>query len=174
MERESNNPHYSFLFYSPSTTNSSSSSPSAEHLYYRWKVFSLSQHDSADHWRTTPFQIQALGAFFVPPDPVQERAKEKELARREDEMRRRAEGEAHVEAQTREEERGFKTNKQILSEHESSILMELLRGVTTQRSSVRECMAFCLDHSEQSKEVVEIIAESLTLNETPIQKKLAR
>lgn len=41
---------------------------SLEHLYYRWKLYSLAQGDSSKQWRTRPFQMLAGGPFIVPPD----------------------------------------------------------------------------------------------------------
>lgn len=41
---------------------------SLEHLYYRWKVYSLAQGDTTKQWRTRPFQMLAGGPFILPPD----------------------------------------------------------------------------------------------------------
>jgi U2-associated protein SR140 len=39
----------------------------AEHVFYRWRLHSLSQGDSLTKWRTTPFQFITGGAFWYPP-----------------------------------------------------------------------------------------------------------
>lgn len=51
---------------------------------------------------------------------------------------------------------------------------DLLRDLTTDRQKIKMVMGFALDHAEESRDVVEIISESLTITETPINKKLAR
>ena len=56
--RERENPHFAFLR-RPYTT--------AEHLYYRWRLYSLSQGDTLAHWRTRPFQLFLGGAVWLPP-----------------------------------------------------------------------------------------------------------
>lgn len=44
-----------------------SSGASDTHKYYRWRVYSLSQGDSLQKWRTAPFQMVEGGPFWVPP-----------------------------------------------------------------------------------------------------------
>lgn len=57
MSRESSNLRYSFLF--------DSSTP--EHMYYRWRTYSLAQGDSLHTWRHVPFQMMVGGPFWIPP-----------------------------------------------------------------------------------------------------------
>ncbi len=49
-----------------------------------------------------------------------------------------------------------------------------LRKITTDRESVKRAMAFALDHADEAAEVVEVVADSLSILETPIPKKIAR
>ena len=51
---------------------------------------------------------------------------------------------------------------------------ELLRDINTNRMRVMFAMGFALDHAEQSKDVVELLSNSLIPPETPIPKKIAR
>ncbi|KAF8987800.1 U2 snRNP-associated SURP domain-containing protein [Haplosporangium bisporale] len=57
IAKEAHNPSFSFLtdFKSP------------EHIYYRWKLFSLSQGDTTTRWRTEPFKMVDGGPVWVPP-----------------------------------------------------------------------------------------------------------
>ena len=48
----------------------------------------------------------------------------------------------------------------------------MLRGLTLERSKIADAMVFCLDHAESAEEIVECVAESLSILETPIQKKV--
>jgi len=59
MERESQSrdPRFAFLFMIQSP----------EHMYYRWKTYSLSQKDTMEKWRTVPFQMITGGPFWIPP-----------------------------------------------------------------------------------------------------------
>lgn len=38
-----------------------------EHLYYRWRLWSLCNGDSLDRWRTQPFVMVQHGCRIVPP-----------------------------------------------------------------------------------------------------------
>lgn len=61
-----------------------------------------------------------------------------------------------------------------LTEIERVSFMNILRQLNRKRHTIREAMAFCLDNSYKCTEVVEIISESLTINHTHVEKKLAR
>lgn len=39
-----------------------------EHIYYRWKLYSLLQGDSKYQWRSEPFQMFAEGPWWIPPE----------------------------------------------------------------------------------------------------------
>jgi len=85
IERESNNPNFSFLMPPPhditglhTRSISSPASPSSiqkpnqvtinERIFYRWRVFAFSQRDGFNSWRTDPFvMIQPHGRFWIPP-----------------------------------------------------------------------------------------------------------
>ena len=57
MIREAGNAEFHFMF----------QTFSQDHLYYRWKTYSLSQGDDIKQWRETPFQMMNGGAFWIPP-----------------------------------------------------------------------------------------------------------
>lgn len=59
-----------------------------------------------------------------------------------------------------------------LSEDKREEFEEILRNLTTDRKSICEAMAFCLDNAEYSAEIVFIIAESLSNAESSIPKKV--
>lgn len=58
MEREENNPKFKFLF----------DSTSPEHIYYRWKLYSLLQGDTKLRWMDEPFQMFEGGPWWIPPE----------------------------------------------------------------------------------------------------------
>jgi hypothetical protein len=51
------NPRFAFLF----DVNKD------EHLYYRWKTYSLANGDTQGTWRVSPFQMMISGPFWIPP-----------------------------------------------------------------------------------------------------------
>jgi hypothetical protein len=59
-----------------------------------------------------------------------------------------------------------------LSDLQRDKFEDLLRGLTAERGAVRDAMVFALDHADCAAEVVDILAEALTLDETPIPTKV--
>ena len=51
-------------------------------------------------------------------------------------------------------------------------LEDMLRELTPERPKIGEAMVWCMDHAESAEEVVECIAESLSILQTPIPKKV--
>jgi U2-associated protein SR140 len=59
MNRELTNPQFRFLF----------ENQSPEHVYYRWRMFSLLQGDNKDQWSTKEFRMFKGGSLWRPPVP---------------------------------------------------------------------------------------------------------
>lgn len=57
MNKELNNPAFRFLF----------ENQSPEHVYYRWRLFSILQGDNKDSWRPEPFKMFKGGSYWQPP-----------------------------------------------------------------------------------------------------------
>lgn len=51
-------------------------------------------------------------------------------------------------------------------------LEDVLRELTPERLKIAEAMVWCLDHAEAAEEIVECIAESLSILQTPLPKKV--
>ena len=49
----------------------------------------------------------------------------------------------------------------------------MLRDLTPERMKVGDAMIWCMDHAESAQEIVECIAESLSILQTPIPKKVS-
>ena len=47
-----------------------------------------------------------------------------------------------------------------------------MRNLTPERINIGDAMVWCLDHADNSEEVVECIMESLSILQTPIPKKV--
>ena len=57
MNRELANPQFKFLF----------ENQSPEHLYYRWRLYSMLQGETKDKWSMEPFQMFKNGSMWKPP-----------------------------------------------------------------------------------------------------------
>ncbi|KAL7849327.1 hypothetical protein SRHO_G00209500 [Serrasalmus rhombeus] len=149
MNREINNPLYRFLF----------ENQSPAHVYYRWKLYSILQGDSPTKWKTDDFRLFKNGSYWRPPplNPYLHGTPEDEEGDDDDDD---------------DEEESSK--KGSLKDEERDKLEEVLRGLTPRRSDVAEAMLFCLTHADAAEEIVECIAESLSILKTPLPKKIAR
>jgi hypothetical protein len=59
---------------------------------------------------------------------------------------------------------------QFLSKREK--LEEMLRNLTSDRKSIGEAMIFCIQNADKAEEIVECLVESLSITETPLNKKV--
>lgn len=67
-----------------------------------------------------------------------------------------------------------KEARRPLSDRSRDYLENALREITSSKTSIGEAMVWCLEHAESAEEIVDCIAESLSLLETPIPKKVCR
>eukprot|EP00891_Asterochloris_glomerata_P009463 jgi/Astpho2/9463/Aster-x1581 len=143
MTREHANAEFAFLF----------NLTSPEHIYYRWRLFSLAQEDSMRSWKVEPFQLVEGAARWIPPP-----------------MTMNAGGPQQTAAQ-----RGGELLKdKPLPETQQDRFEDLLRALTLERADICDAMVFALDNSDSAYEVVEILTDALTLSETPVPTKVAR
>ncbi|XP_014235371.1 U2 snRNP-associated SURP motif-containing protein [Trichogramma pretiosum] len=144
MNREINNPMFRFLF----------ENHSPAHTYYRWKMFSILQGETPKEWRTEDFRMFKGGSIWRPPP-----------------MNPWTQGmpEDLVEPDEKPESR-----RGTLSNSQRERLEDLLRTITPERIKVAEAMVFCIEHAEAAEEICDCIAESLSILQTPVNKKIAR
>uniref|UniRef100_A0A671PES1 U2 snRNP-associated SURP motif-containing protein n=1 Tax=Sinocyclocheilus anshuiensis TaxID=1608454 RepID=A0A671PES1_9TELE len=147
MNREINNPLYRFLF----------ENQGPAHVYYRWKLYTILQGESPTKWKTEDFRIFKNGSIWRPPplNPY---------------LHGTPEDEEHDDDE--EDEEGSK--KGSLKDEYRDKLEELLRGLTPRKSDIAGAMFFCLARADAAEEIVECIAESLSILKTPLPKKIAR
>ncbi|TMS13859.1 U2 snRNP-associated SURP motif-containing protein [Larimichthys crocea] len=145
MNREKNNPDYRFLF----------DNKSQDHVYYRWKLFSILQGESPTEWRTTDFRMFRGGSIWRPPilNSYSQRGED------------RAEEDAPPEEEVKK--------GQLRAEHRQR-LQTLLKELTPSRDHVAKAMLFCLERADAAEEVVGHVTDSFSLLQTPLQKKVAR
>ncbi|XP_047316672.1 protein RRC1-like [Impatiens glandulifera] len=149
MERGRGNSLFSFLF----------ELGSKEHTYYVWRLYSFAQGDTLQRWRTEPFiMITGSGRWMPPPIPT---AKTPELEKEA--------GTTYAAGRSRRVEQ-----ERTLTDAQRDEFEDMLRALTLERSQIKDAMGFSLDNADAAGEVVEVLAESLTLKETPIPTKVAR
>ncbi|XP_051193658.1 protein RRC1 isoform X1 [Lolium perenne] len=147
MERGRGNSLFSFLF----------DLKSKEHTYYVWRLYSFAQGDTLQRWRTEPFIMITGSGRWVPPALPSSRSPE-----REKESTFAAGRSRRVEVE------------RTLTDSQRDEFEDMLRALTLERSQIKEAMGFALDNADAAGEIVEVLAESLTLKETSIPTKVAR
>ncbi|KAI1903610.1 hypothetical protein AGOR_G00028980 [Albula goreensis] len=147
MSKEKNNPDFRFLF----------DNKSQEHVYYRWKLYSILQGEPPNEWRTADFRMFRGGSLWRPPL-----------------LKPYLHGDEDVgeDPSSPSQEEELKKG-QLKAEHRDN-LENILRALTPRREEIGDAMVFCLERAEAAEEVVGCIAESLSLLQTPLQKKIAR
>ncbi|XP_056140489.1 U2 snRNP-associated SURP motif-containing protein [Lampris incognitus] len=149
MSKEKNNPDFRFLF----------ENKSQDHVYYRWKLYSILQGESPTEWRTSDFRMFRGGSIWRPPILNPYLQKEGKGA------------EEDVAAASQEDE---EVKKGQLKAECRQRLETLLRELTPRREDIADAMLFCLGRAEAAEEVVGHVTESFSLLQTPLQKKIAR
>ncbi|CAD6222317.1 GSCOCG00000910001-RA-CDS [Cotesia congregata] len=110
--------------------------------------------DGQKEWRTDDFRMFKGGSVWRPPP-----------------MNPWTQGmpEELVEIEERQEpKRGSLSNSQ------RDRLEDLLRNISPERLKVAEVMVFCIEHAEAAEEICDCIYESLSILQTPANKKIAR
>ncbi|XP_042354812.1 U2 snRNP-associated SURP motif-containing protein [Plectropomus leopardus] len=147
MNKEKNNPDYRFLF----------DNKSQDHVYYRWKLFTILQGQSPTEWRTADFRMFRGGSMWRPPvlnnysQRGEDKVEEEEDVSPEEEVKK----------------------GQLRAEHRQR-LETLLKELTPSREDIANAMLFCLERADAAEEVVGHITESFSLLQTSLQKKIAR
>lgn len=152
MNREINNPNFRFLF----------ENQSPAHVYYRWKLFSILQGDTPSKWRTDEFRMFKSGSLWRPPSlhpysQMSEQAAEKKIEEKE-----------------KKEQLPKEPRKGQLSNSQRDRLEDMLRALSGERQKIADAMIFCLEHAEAAEEIVDCLSESLSILQTPLNKKIAR
>ncbi|KAI7898394.1 uncharacterized protein BX663DRAFT_525141 [Cokeromyces recurvatus] len=148
IDREIGNPTFKFLF----------DNTSPEHIYYRWKLYSLSQGDTKSRWLDEPFQMFEGGPWWIPPElPLFDEDGEDPMFDTDDELAEQDSIAKGTLGQIAKQRLGF-----------------ILREVTFQRGTIARAMAFAIDHADAATEIVDLICKSILLPDSPLSTKLAR
>lgn len=198
IERESNNPLFSFLHSNHGHAHEhehslDDSKNMNERIFYRWRVYAFTQGDGVDSWRTDPFiMIQPNGRFWIPPKLDTEKAlrekMEKEL--KEDNIRIQQERRRKVSNKKKD----FATGRRQLES--STPFTKTDKGITTQlhledleywnhmienklcisRDAICEVMAFCFDKSAAAQHISQLLKDLLmdSRKGVSVETKIAR
>jgi U2-associated protein SR140 len=131
MARENNNKDFQFLF----------DKKSSDHLYYRWRVWSLCNGDTLSSWRVDPFLMFVDNSLWIPPA--------RSLV---ENLRSKTNNSTGFK---------FEHGQKPLSEYSRNHLMDLLKNLSSERRSISDAMVFVIDNSESCAEVTEMILENL-------------
>lgn len=144
MAKESPNGLFAFLFerFSP------------EHIYYRWRVYSLIQGDSLDKWEIKPFKIFKFGLTYNPPSNFNH-----------DKTLKTSSSVSHS--------RINQSGRCPLSAEKREKLESLLKTSTSSRSDICNAMVYIINHSESAYEITDILVSHI-LESSDINAKIIR
>ncbi|KAI8093106.1 U2-associated SR140 protein [Halteromyces radiatus] len=153
MEKEASNPQFVFLF----------DSTHPDHIYYRWRLYSILQGDTMSNWRTDPFQMFDDGEWWIPPDvpdvPFDENETTEQYLDTDDEANERTQQRLPKGQLGKIGRRRYET---------------MLRQVTYQRGTIAKPMAFAIEHADAYEDIVEITFKSIIGPNATITSKIAR
>eukprot|EP00096_Caligus_rogercresseyi_P001021 TRINITY_DN1160_c0_g2_i2.p1 TRINITY_DN1160_c0_g2~~TRINITY_DN1160_c0_g2_i2.p1 ORF type:complete len:614 (+),score=187.37 TRINITY_DN1160_c0_g2_i2:180-2021(+) len=164
MNREMNNPNFRFLF----------ENQSPEHIYYRWRLYSILQGDSKEKWSSNEFRMFKGGSLWVPPPLNLFAAGVPEELLDEDVLLGSEASEGKANRASDDEEELARNNRRGLSDSQRDRFEEMLRNLVPDRNPVAESMVWCMEHADAGEEIVDVITESLSIQETPLGRKIAR
>ncbi|KAI0236290.1 hypothetical protein L0F63_003734 [Massospora cicadina] len=156
MQREARNEKFQFLF----------DFDTPEHVYYRWKLYSLLQGDTVDVWRTEPFRMFDDGPFFIPPamaTPNQDS--------NQDPSGKRACSIPYPSA-PQDTEHGA-AHKGKLSAKQRKAFQAILEELTVDRKSVGFAMVAALERVGESEDIADLIQEHICKEGLPPMSALA-
>ena len=167
MNREMNNRNFQFLF----------ENKSPEHIYYRWRLYSMLQGDNKDDWNTEPFRMFKGGSLWIPPtkniytagmpEHVFEASLNEDTSAETLGKKPKSDKPKKVSEEPKKKNNG-------LSDSQRDRFEDMLRNLLPDRNPVAETMVWCIEHAEAGEEIVDCIAESLSILQTPLTKKIAR
>ncbi|KAK9879620.1 hypothetical protein WA026_006683 [Henosepilachna vigintioctopunctata] len=126
---------------------------SSLHVYYRWKLYSVLHGDGQKLWSLKPFRMVKNGPIWIPPVPIDYTAGMPD----------------HLISYDKE---NVKSN--LLSNAQSSRLIDLIKNLNLSRAKILTAMSFCLNHSAAIRDSLSIIIDSLKNESTKPQSKIAR
>ncbi|KAJ2553980.1 hypothetical protein EV175_002743 [Coemansia sp. RSA 1933] len=143
-----------------------------EHVYYRWRMYSLLNGDTKRKWRDQMFFMYDKGPVWVPPAGIGNSGAASEMAW-DYEDADTASSEAEEEAErSRGDLRRDTLGKRARDRLERRV--RRVQGAAVQRGVIAEAMTFAIDHAYAASDVVEIVCQSLVDPKTAPSNQLAK
>eukprot|EP00551_Chaetoceros_affinis_P006872 CAMPEP_0203680576 /NCGR_PEP_ID=MMETSP0090-20130426/39768_1 /ASSEMBLY_ACC=CAM_ASM_001088 /TAXON_ID=426623 /ORGANISM="Chaetoceros affinis, Strain CCMP159" /LENGTH=566 /DNA_ID=CAMNT_0050548703 /DNA_START=281 /DNA_END=1978 /DNA_ORIENTATION=+ len=193
LERESNNPLFSFLHTDSGNGHGhghgSKHSNASERIFYRWRVYAFTQGDGFDSWREDPFiMIQPNGRFWIPPAIDTEKAlREKmQIELKEDQIRIQQERRRKVAGKKKDLRTGRQLEITKITKTDDIVRLDvedleywnqmIQEKLCASRDSICEAMAFCFDKSAAAQHISEMLKDVLMDNRrgVSVETKIAR
>lgn len=144
-----------------------------ERIFYRWRVFSFTQGDGINSWRTEPFvMVLPNGRFWIPPPLDAKAALLEEMKREEQEIMIRSQVETRRKMSI---QKGFMTGRQLERTRHGALvgaaklnndeLKEwediLMNRLCSSRESICEAMAFSIEKSGAALHISDLLKKAL-------------
>jgi len=162
LETEKSNPAFRFLF----------NTSSAEHTYFKWRLESFRRGDTLLHWNTGPMQIRTPdGPFYIPPPPPSQNSAVIDASTASFPTEpASSSSKFHV---NQVPQHIAKEGEPLMSKDRDFLNQTLLPTISASRESICIAMKWCIEHDANAPEVVHLITELLTRDETKLGLKLA-
>ncbi|VDP36350.1 unnamed protein product [Schistosoma mattheei] len=171
MHREANNPMFKFLF----------DYQSSDHVYYRWKLWSVLHGESVTKWRTEEFRMFEGGPLWRPP-PVNlfSGGMPEDLVEEDDypyapgyvpppSGRRRESEDLQEEIRL---EAAAASRRCGLTEAQRGRFTQMLEDLEPCRIKIGEVMVWCLEHADSASDIALCIVDSVAPNSNFISNHL--
>jgi len=145
----------------------------AEHVFYRWRVYSFARGDGPNSWRTQPFvMFEPHGRFWLPPllndvaareEEDAERRREREVLVKQEERRRAGKKQDCATTGANMRRTGQDKGETRLNAWERKVFQTLLReNLCASREAICEAMAFVFEKKNAAKEICGVLRDALT------------
>ncbi|KAI9297680.1 hypothetical protein K502DRAFT_323160 [Neoconidiobolus thromboides FSU 785] len=158
LQKEANNEKYQFLY----------DTECDEHIYYRWKLYSLLQGDLVDSWRTESFRIFEDGPYFIPPPLSGSNNRTHTLNKVKEVSLPYDSDDSDV-----VNRKGHNVEKKENEVDEWVGFFKQLNELNLDRNRIGLAMVFALEHVSQSEKLVGMIRSALIKEGNELNKSLA-
>ncbi|KAK9239245.1 hypothetical protein V1525DRAFT_398948 [Lipomyces kononenkoae] len=154
MQREKTNPDFAFLY----------DSDLAEHIYYRWKLWSLASGEGMEKWSTQPAEIFDDRISWIPP----------RLSATIDDELERLDNQSLDDEEEDKKSGGRDQMEPWLGPVLHLHLTLLLQHISMRRGSIARLMSFAIDNAYAADEIVDVTCQSITNKDVSTQVRVAR
>ncbi|KAJ2378616.1 hypothetical protein H4S02_007319 [Coemansia sp. RSA 2611] len=121
-----------------------------EHVYYRWRMYSLLNGDTKSMWRNQMFFMYDRGPIWIPP----------KVERGEQRMDNIPTGQAEVPS-SEAEERAERPRDRLSQRARDRFVRRVRRVCQPEHGVIAEAMVFAIEHAYAAKEVVDVVCDAL-------------